>query len=174
MLTRTFFASSLVVIMIPGPDLALVTRLMFRYERVRPAMAAAGGMITAGAVHVAVGMLGLAVLLASRPDIFAALRWAGAAVLLTWATLALRSALRPAAPGPPQPPDLADRGAFLQGLLCTGANPKVGIFLIAFLPQFVPPRDAAGARDRGAGRGLPGDRHGVVADAVCLRDASSV
>ncbi|MGW7330397.1 LysE family translocator, partial [Streptomyces sp. NPDC054840] len=30
------------------------------------------------------------------------------------------------------------RQAFGQGLLCTGSNPKVGIFLMAFLPQFVP------------------------------------
>ncbi|MFD9371548.1 LysE family translocator [Streptomyces sp. NPDC060020] len=32
----------------------------------------------------------------------------------------------------------SERQAFVQGLLCTGSNPKVGIFLMAFLPQFVP------------------------------------
>ncbi|MEU9885965.1 LysE family translocator [Sphaerisporangium sp. NPDC051011] len=154
MVTLAFAAASLVVIMTPGPDLALITRLGLTRRRAAPAVAAAAGMITAGAVQLAVGTMGLAALLAAEPSLFTALRWTGAAVLAVMAALALRSALRPPRPRDPQdahdlqaahgPRDPSGQGgvhgrAFLQGLLCTGTNPKVGVFLMAFLPQFVPP-----------------------------------
>ncbi|MEU9081726.1 LysE family translocator [Streptomyces sp. NPDC048357] len=136
--------SSLIVIMMPGPDLVLITGLVLNGS-LRVATAAALGMITAGAVQAGLGAAGLAALLAASPELFAAFRWAGALVLLGWAVLALRRFSRPAgsagaavvaapvvAAGP------SERQAFVQGLLCTGSNPKVGIFLMAFLPQFVP------------------------------------
>ncbi|MFD7931051.1 LysE family translocator, partial [Streptomyces sp. NPDC059742] len=113
------------------------------------------------------GVWGGAARPAPPPGLFAAFRWAGAVVLLGWAVLALRRAtgragaeakapaLRAAVAVPAhatgQPPAgsappggaAGDAGpsvrqAFGQGLLCTGSNPKVGIFLMAFLPQFVP------------------------------------
>ncbi len=143
------------MIMMPGPDLVLITGLVLNGS-LRVATAAALGMITAGAVQAGLGAAGLAALLAASPELFAAFRWAGALVLLGWAVLALRRFSRPAgsegaaagtvpeagavpagaaavtAAGP------SERQAFVQGLLCTGSNPKVGIFLMAFLPQFVP------------------------------------
>ncbi|MER6315983.1 LysE family translocator [Streptomyces sp. NPDC001581] len=153
--------SSLIVIMMPGPDLVLITGLVLNGS-LRVATAAALGMITAGAVQAGLGAAGLAALLAASPELFAAFRWAGALVLLGWAVLALRRFSRPAgsedaaagaapAAGAIQPVGAApagaaavmaagpsERQAFVQGLLCTGSNPKVGIFLMAFLPQFVP------------------------------------
>ncbi|MFF3084878.1 LysE family translocator [Streptomyces nojiriensis] len=152
--------------MTPGPDLVMITNLVLNGS-LRVATAAALGMITAGAVQAGLGAAGLAALLAASPGLFAAFRWAGAVVLLGWAVLALRRATgRAGAPAPapspqatvtvpahatgephagPPPPGrgAGDAGpsvrqAFGQGLLCTGSNPKVGIFLMAFLPQFVP------------------------------------
>lgn len=131
-----FLGSSILVIVTPGPDLALITRMVLTRRRLRPAVAAAFGMVTAAATQMVVGALGMAALLAAEPSLFTALRWAGAAVLLGMAALALRSALRPAPAAPPRQPT---GRAFVQGLLCTGTNPKVGVFLMAFLPQFVPP-----------------------------------
>lgn len=142
------------MIMMPGPDLVLITGLVLNGS-LRVATAAALGMITAGAAQAGLGAAGLAALLAASPELFAAFRWAGALVLLGWAVLALLRFSRPAgadaeapavqapaagaaavrAAGPAGP---SDRQAFVQGLLCTGSNPKVGIFLMAFLPQFVP------------------------------------
>ncbi|MEU6386600.1 LysE family translocator [Streptomyces bauhiniae] len=132
--------------MTPGPDLALITRLVLNGP-LRAAVAAAVGMIAAGAVQAALGSAGLAALLAARPGLFTAFRYTGAAVLLVWACLALRMVLRPAGTderdevpaGEPAGPRHPIRRAFAQGLLCTGSNPKVGMFLMAFLPQFVPP-----------------------------------
>ncbi|GAA0619918.1 LysE family translocator [Kutzneria viridogrisea] len=138
MISAGFLLSSLLVIMTPGPDLLLITRMLLRDRRQGPALAAAAGMITAGALHAAIGLAGLALLLQTEPWLFTALRWVGAAVLFGWGVLTLRSALRtPAdAPGASAPPQHGR--AFWQGLACTGSNPKVGLFLVAFLPQFVP------------------------------------
>jgi threonine/homoserine/homoserine lactone efflux protein len=142
-----FVASSLVVIMTPGPDLALITRLVLNRPTLAAPTAAAAGMIAAGAGQAALGAVGLAALLHTRTGLFTGFRWAGAAVLLGWAMLALRSAFHPGNgepaeevtdTGPAGEPRL-DRSALAQGMLCTGSNPKVGLFLMAFLPQFVPP-----------------------------------
>ncbi|MFD6913292.1 LysE family translocator [Streptomyces virginiae] len=135
--------------MTPGPDLVMITNLVLNGS-LRVATAAALGMITAGAVQAALGAAGLAALLAASPGLFAAFRWAGAVVLLGWAVLAVRRAtarVGTVAPAPtpeatavpaPATGEPSVRQAFGQGLLCTGSNPKVGIFLMAFLPQFVP------------------------------------
>ncbi|MFD9368703.1 LysE family transporter, partial [Streptomyces sp. NPDC060020] len=90
--------SSLIVIMMPGPDLVLITGLVLNGS-LRVATAAALGMITAGAVQAGLGAAGLAALLAASPELFAAFRWAGALVLLGWAVLALRRFSRPAGSG---------------------------------------------------------------------------
>ncbi|GLW93441.1 LysE family translocator [Actinokineospora globicatena] len=137
MVSTTFVVSALLVIMTPGPDLALLTRLLLTHRRQRPAVAAALGMVVAGAAHLVVGALGLAALVATRPGLYTAFCVAGAGVLLVMAGFALRSALSPAAPRRDLTAPPAGR-AFLQGFLCTGTNPKVGLFMMAFLPQFIP------------------------------------
>ncbi|MFC4584819.1 LysE family translocator [Sphaerisporangium corydalis] len=139
MISVAFLTGSLVVIVTPGPDLALITRLVLTWGRLRPAVAAAAGMVAAGAAQAAVGALGMAALLAAEPALFTALRWAGATVLIGMAVPALRSALWPPARAGTPGGDAPAGRAFLQGLACTGTNPKVGVFLMAFLPQFVPP-----------------------------------
>ncbi|MFF4698255.1 LysE family translocator [Streptomyces chattanoogensis] len=147
MISGWFLGSSLLVITTPGPDAALVTQLVLRTGRRAPAFAAAAGMLTAGAVHAALAISGVSLVPAGRPQLFTAVRWCGAAVMLVWGVRALRSALRgpqpsdPPGPGTGRPPPVDLRRCWLQGLLCTGANPKVGLFLLAFLPQFVPPGD---------------------------------
>lgn len=138
MISLTFMLSSLVVIVSPGPDLALITRLALLHQRRCPAVAAAAGMISAGALQAGLGFAGLTLLLQAYPGLFAALRWAGATVLLGWGLLVLRSALRPTSPHAVPLPAPRPGRAYLQGLVCTGSNPKVGLFLMAFLPQFVP------------------------------------
>ncbi|MFI9048757.1 LysE family translocator [Streptomyces sp. NPDC053427] len=149
MISGWFLGSSLLVITTPGPDAALVAQLVLRTGRRAPALAAAAGMVTAGAAHAVLAISGVSLVLAGRPELFTAVRWCGAALMLLWGLRALRSALRrppPHEPGtdPGQPPPVSLRRCWLQGLLCTGANPKVGLFLLAFLPQFVPPGDPPG------------------------------
>ncbi|MEV0374543.1 LysE family translocator [Streptomyces sp. NPDC050636] len=147
MISGLFLGSSLLVITTPGPDAALVAQLVLRTGRRAPALAAAAGMLTAGAAHAALAISGVSLVLAGKPELFTAVRWCGAAVMLLWGIRALRAALRPQGPHPSdkpgedsgQPTPVSLRRCWLQGLLCTGTNPKVGLFLLAFLPQFVPP-----------------------------------
>ncbi|AUG77900.1 Putative membrane protein [Kitasatospora sp. MMS16-BH015] len=143
MISTAFLLSSLVVIIAPGPDAALILRLAFGSRGRAAPLAAAAGMITAGALQATVSVLGVSLLLTADSGLFRALQWVGAALLCYWGVRAAVGALRHPPAGPaaraaaPEPADR--RRAYLKGLACTGTNPKVGLFLLAFLPQFIPP-----------------------------------
>jgi threonine/homoserine/homoserine lactone efflux protein len=87
-------------------------------------------------VHVTLAALGLGALVAAHPAAFEAIRWIGVAYLLWLAILALRSPL------PVVGATVATRSAarvFGQALMVNLLNPKVILFILAFLPQFVDP-----------------------------------
>lgn len=123
----------------PGLDTALVLRAAALAGARRALAATVGvccGLLTWG---LAVA-LGLGALLAASGLAYAALRWAGAVYLL-W--LGLDALVRPRRhvadlQGTAPPSDGAGRW-FARGLLTNLLNPKVGVFYVTFLPQFVPP-----------------------------------
>jgi threonine/homoserine/homoserine lactone efflux protein len=106
----------------------------------------------AGGCHALLGIWGITLVLSSHPSIFRALRTAGAAVLAAYGILTLRAVAiaRFSTPGASMstgstgPPPRPLRHPFLSGFGCTATNPNVGIFLLAFLPQFVPQATSAG------------------------------
>src|SRR5262245_43250884 len=118
--------------MTPGPDIALASQLVLRFGRRGPGLAASAGMISAGCGHALLSITGVS-LLDAKPMLFTTLRFIGAALLVGWALWSLRESFRP----PPPPTDAPPwRGrAYLVGFLSTATNPKVGLFLLAFLPQ---------------------------------------
>lgn len=128
----------------PGLDTAIVLRTA-AVEGPRRAALAALGVISGCLVWGAAVALGLGVLLAASSLAFTVIKWAGAAYLV-WLGVGL--ILKPrerfelsAAPGTPSGGDLAwMRRGFLTNLL----NPKVGVFYVSFLPQFLPQDVAAG------------------------------
>lgn len=103
----------------------------------RAAMAANFGIATGGLIHVTAAGLGLAALLAAWPALFEAIRWAGVAYLLwlAWKALATPAGRIARGTAPPAPPARAYREAVLVNVL----NPKVALFVLALLPQFVDP-----------------------------------
>ncbi|HLQ18902.1 MAG TPA: LysE family translocator [Tabrizicola sp.] len=105
----------------------------------RPAMAANFGIALGGMVHTLLAALGLGALLAAHPAAFEAIRWLGVGYLLWLAVGALRSS--PFAAEAKVSPTSAAR-AFWQGLMVNLLNPKVILFILAFLPQFVDPSRA--------------------------------
>jgi threonine/homoserine/homoserine lactone efflux protein len=120
----------------PGLDSALVLRTATAEGGARAARAGlgifAGCLIWGGVVAV-----GLGALLAASKFAFATLKWAGVAYLF-W--LGLQLVCQPRTELPPAT-DLAPRGGsgwFWKGMLQNLLNPKVGIFYVSFLPQFVP------------------------------------
>jgi threonine/homoserine/homoserine lactone efflux protein len=129
----------------PGVDL-LLTVTRSAQGGARAGVAAALGISAGCVVHALAAAFGLAALLALHPQAFVAIQWAGAAYLL-WIGLGL---LRGAWRGAGQRSDVARPVAevsFLadirRGLLTNVLNPKVALFFLAFLPQFVPAQAAS-------------------------------
>ena len=130
----------------PGVDLLfVVTRTLQRGARA--GLAGAAGISAGCVVHALAAAFGLAALLAVSATAFTAIKWVGAAYLVWLAIGMLRAALTAPAEAaarlaPPQPQPLAQ--VFRQGLLTNVLNPKVALFFLAFLPQFI----EAGATDK--------------------------
>ena len=124
----------------PGLDTAMVLRTAAVEGARRAGLAALGIICGCLAWGLAVA-LGLGVLLGASQAAYTALKWAGAAYL-AWLGINLilrpRSKLDLAAAGP-------RRGNWwLRGLMTNLLNPKIGVFYVSFLPQFVPAHVPAG------------------------------
>lgn len=134
-----FALTVLVLNATPGVDMVfVVTRTLQR--GVRGGLAAALGVSAGCVVHTLLAAFGLAALLAVSAA-FAAVKWAGAAYLAWMAIGMLRSAWRPA-PASADTEPAAQASAplwpvFRQGLITNVLNPKVALFFLAFLPQFI-------------------------------------
>jgi threonine/homoserine/homoserine lactone efflux protein len=138
-----FLAFVVVLVLIPGPDFAVVARNTLAGGRQRGRWAAAG--VTVGnVIQGTAAALGLSELIARAQPVFQAIRWAGVAYLGALGILAVVSAVRgryqaeesPAAPGGTAPgPRRAV--AWWQGLLSNITNPKILVFYLAVLPQFL-------------------------------------
>ncbi|WP_151477725.1 LysE family translocator [Streptomyces albicerus] len=135
-LYAAFLVAALALVVSPGPDMMFIVAMGGRGGPVAGVMAAAG-VATAMLVHAVAAMLGLSALFTTLPTLYHVLRWAGAAYLLYLAVKAFRDRSVPveegAEPGPGR------RRAFWQGAVTNLLNPKVILFNVAFLPQFVNP-----------------------------------
>jgi threonine/homoserine/homoserine lactone efflux protein len=128
-----FAAASVVLIAIPGPDQALIVRNALVRGRAVGMQTMFGGA-TGLLVHSTAAALGISALLAASATAYTALKLAGVAYLLYLGVRMLRAAGRADA-------DEVEpvRGrAFSQGLLSNAMNPKVALFFLTFLPQFLP------------------------------------
>jgi threonine/homoserine/homoserine lactone efflux protein len=135
----TFAIAALVLIMMPGPDQALITRNALSGGRLGGLLTTFGGVLGL-TVHASAAALGLAALLLASATAFTVLKVVGAVYLSWLAIQMLRSAARarrePSAEQPVAPP--VRRLAFLrQGFLSNALNPKVALFFVTFLPQFL-------------------------------------
>ncbi|MFO1220186.1 MAG: LysE family translocator [Burkholderiaceae bacterium] len=129
-----FVVAGLLLNVTPGADMALVGARSAT-QGFRAGAAAALGVGAGCFVHVAAAALGLSALVASSATAFTLLRWAGAAYLVWLGIGLLRS--RPAAAAAAAPAPEAWTRVFAQGFLTNALNPKVALFFLAFLPQFI-------------------------------------
>lgn len=135
-----FIGIAIVVVVVPGPDMALVARNVLRHGRSAGYATSVG--ICAGTLGWALAAgLGVATLLATSATAFTALKLAGAAYLIYLGITALRDHGAAAANGANGRARLPWHRAFLQGLLSALLNPKLGVFFLTLLPQFVAPGD---------------------------------
>lgn len=133
-----FTLTALLLTLTPGLDTALVLRTA-AVEGGRKAMRAGGGIVTGVLIWGLIAALGLGAVLAVSRLAYTLLQIAGAAYLLWLGWKLISGALKSLPTLPADDPPLV-RGErwFLRGLLTNLLNPKVGVFYVSLLPQFVP------------------------------------
>jgi threonine/homoserine/homoserine lactone efflux protein len=136
-----FMSAALLLNLTPGPDMLFVVGTGAARGR-RAGVLAALGVGLGCSVHIVLAAVGLSALLATSELAFAVVKWAGAAYLVWTGVQMLRA--RPTVAATTAP---AGRAVFWQGALTNALNPKVALFFLAFLPQFV---DAGAAQQAGA------------------------
>jgi threonine/homoserine/homoserine lactone efflux protein len=136
-----FVAAGLALNIVPGADMTFIIASAARGGR-RDGVIASLGVGTGALIHIFAAVFGLSAILASSQAAFDLIKWLGAAYLLWLAFSLLRSK---------EAPKQAVRAAasgwrlFRSAMLVNILNPKVALFFLAFLPQFVDPAAAVPA-----------------------------
>ena len=131
----TFVGVATLVIIAPGADFAVVTRNTLVGGRAR-GWATALGVTTSNLIQGAAAVAGLGALVLASHTVFDLIKWAGAAYLVLLAVQALRAAVR--GDYATSTHSAPNRG-FRQGFLSNVTNPKILVFYLAVLPQFISP-----------------------------------
>ncbi|MFJ3794355.1 LysE family translocator [Kitasatospora sp. NPDC090091] len=135
-----FLLASLAVVAVPGPNLVHIVTRSAQDGR-RAGLVAALGVETGTLLHVLAAVGGLAALVSDHPLAFTVLRYAGAGYLAYLGVRALRRRPPPdvgGAPGDDRPARRPLLRVWGDAVLINLLNPKVVLFFVAFLPQFVP------------------------------------
>jgi threonine/homoserine/homoserine lactone efflux protein len=131
-----FVLSGVLLNITPGPDTAYIVGRSVQIGW-RGGVAAALGISAGCLVHVFAAAIGLSALLAASSLAFGIVKWIGAAYLVFMGARMLL-AKRSSSPGDAAgAPAVSLRQVFWQGALTNALNPKVALFFLAFLPQFV-------------------------------------
>ncbi len=135
----SFVAFAVVVAVAPGPDTLLTLRSTIGGGR-RRGLWTMAGITVAGSVQGMLAATGLGTIIARAEPVFEAIRWAGVVYLAYLGAQAARAALQPRPGGWTEIGDRAGTvpsRALGQGFLCNITNPKVLVFNLAVLPQFL-------------------------------------
>ena len=134
-----FIGVAAIVILLPGPDTAVVTKNVLMHGR-DAALATSFGVCTGLAVWTLAAALGVASLVRASAVAFTTLKLVGALYLVWLGIQTLRAARHVAADHGPNNPGrepIGIRGGFRQGLFSDLANPKIAVFFTSLFPQFV-------------------------------------
>ncbi|WP_326636386.1 LysE family translocator [Streptosporangium sp. NBC_01755] len=134
-----FSVASLALVLVPGPNhIYIITRAVSQGRAA--GVASAFGVEVGTLVHIAAAAAGLSYVIAQSATLFNVIKWAGVAYLVYLGVRALTSRQElTAQEAAPQPL----RAIFLEGMVVNLLNPKVILFFLAFLPQFVEPEAGA-------------------------------
>lgn len=136
-----FALAGVILAITPGPDMALQLSRAINYGRAH-GLACAAGAMTGVLVHTTLAALGISVLIVAAPALFLALKIVGAVYLiwLAWQAIVHGGGLRLAAAAKKAP---TLRQSYMTGVGINLLNPKVVLFFVTFLPQFVDAHDPA-------------------------------
>ena len=133
-----FVISGILFNLAPGPDVLYVVSRSVSHGP-RAGMVAALGIGTGCFVHIGAAAIGLSALLAASATAFTVIKLVGAAYLVYSGIMMIASFKRKAAPAAAPRPTAKTRSLFVQGFFTNALNPKVALFFLAFLPQFIDP-----------------------------------
>ena len=142
-----FIGVAALLTILPGADMALVTRNVLALGR-RQTMLTILGIGAGCLIHATASALGISAILATSATAYNIVKTVGAGYLVWIGIQSIRAARHPSpSPVAPRPSSrTGSLGAFLQGFLTNVLNPKVAIFYLTFLPQFIAPGEPVLAR----------------------------
>lgn len=135
----TYLVMTFFVVLSPGIDTALITKRTMANGR-KDGLQMAFGITAGSLVHTLAATLGISMLILQSAVAFTLLKWIGALYLIY---LGIRSLIKRPVEQPAEGKQIKEGNAFKEGLLCNILNPKVAIFFITFLPQFVTSKETA-------------------------------
>ena len=130
----TFFIAVILLELSPGADMAFMLGQTVRHGR-KAGFAALFGSLAATFLHAAMASIGLSAVIATSAVAFSIIKWAGVIYLIWLGFQAFFSNEKVKSKAVIRSPMTSS--VFLQGALISALNPKVAIFFLAFLPQFV-------------------------------------
>jgi len=136
-----YLLSCVLLNLTPGQDTVYIIGRSMAQGR-RAGVVSVAGIMTGILIHTTFAALGLSAVLAASSIAFDAVKYAGAAYLV-WLGIGLLRSGRPeggAETCPTAPPGQRAWTVYRQGVLTNVLNPKVSLFFLSFLPQFVDPR----------------------------------
>lgn len=128
-----FAIASLALLIIPGPAVLYVINRSIADGR-STALAAVAGLEIGNFVHVVAATLGLSAVIAASATAFGVVKWIGAGYLIY---IGIRTLARKPASFSQEQKSLSRRKSFTQGIIVNTFNPKVALFFLSFLPQFI-------------------------------------
>ena len=128
-----FALASLVLLIIPGPAVIYILNRSVADGR-RVGLAAVCGIEVGNFVHVIAASVGVSALLATSATAFSLVKWLGAGYLIY---VGIRTLIQQPSALDTSTAQTSLRRSFLQGVVVNTLNPKVALFFLSFLPQFI-------------------------------------
>ena len=136
-----FAVASLALLVIPGPAVLYVINRSISDGR-SIALAGVAGLELGNFVHVIAATIGLSALIAASATAFGIVKWIGAGYLIF---IGIRTITRKPASFSQEQKSLTRRKSFTQGIIVNTFNPKVALFFLSFLPQFIDEKSGSAA-----------------------------
>jgi len=136
-----FAIASLALLVIPGPAVLYVINRSIADGR-SIALAGVAGLELGNFVHVIAATIGLSALIAASATAFGVVKWIGAGYLIF---IGIRTIVRKPEAFSQEQKSLSRRKSFTQGIIVNTFNPKVALFFLSFLPQFIDEKSGSAA-----------------------------
>jgi len=137
----SFAIASVALLVIPGPAVIYIVNRSVAHGRTI-GLAAVVGLELGTLMHVLAATIGLSAILATSENAFNAVKYLGASYLVF---IGLRTLLRQPAEINTSTNAITNSSAFRQGFIINTLNPKIALFFLSFLPQFIDPNKSSGA-----------------------------